>query len=325
MKYSTYIVILATVALTACSGGKVTPSCDEEYTAVKIERLDSVILAYDAPSALPSSMRSAVSLYLKIAGLDTMETDSAVMTLRDSQVYQVFGNDIAVRFDRADSVSSALGGTIGRLRSVLPDIKTPHVYGIASPYMQQVIVSDTTVFIALNHYLKPDYPGYGSLPLYRRKLKQPSRIPQDVAEALIRINRPYIPTANTLLEKMLYEGAVVKALEYATGMDRATIIGITPQELDAANRDLATWWQALAKENMIYSTSTADIARMLDTAPSTNLGTLRGPSRIGCIIALAIIDSYSRNFPDTEIQWYLTPDFYGNSQSNLIKSGFSPR
>lgn len=191
--------------------------------------------------------------------------------------------------------------------------------------MQQVIISDSIAFIALNHYLKNDYPGYSAIPFYMRSIKTPTRIPIDIAEALIRINRPYSPIENTLLEKMMYEGAVALVTCTATGQGTASVLGIDQDKADEVDRRLGDWWQQLATERLIYSTSTGDIARFIEPSPSTTLGNMTGPGQTGRIIGLAIARAYIKNNPDTPVAWLLTDDYYGKSQQNLIRSGFTPR
>lgn len=289
-----------------------------------IERIDLFIDRYPSSAPDQESLQPGLGLYLRLMTGNATACDSTLAMLHESPVTAVFGKDIRERFTQCDSLARPLGGTINRLESLLPDVNVTNVYGIASPYMQSVIVSDSIVMIALNHYLGSDYAGYTSMPEYRRCLKRAARVPADVSEALVRINYPYHPTDGTLLERMLYEGAVLRAVSEALGADAAIASGMSSDEYQTVKNNSRAIWEALATERLLYTTSETDITRLTEPGPFSTIGKMQLPARAANIIGLEIIDSYTHENPDTDMQQILSPEFYGKAQQRLIESRFNP-
>lgn len=315
-----YILGILLTALLACSRN----ADSDTATPMPVERIDLFIDNYPSSAPELESLQPGLGLYLELMTGNATTCDSTLLTLHESPVTAVFGKDIRERFTQSDSLALPLGRTIKRLESLLPEVNVTNVYGIASPYMQSVIVSDSIVMIALNHYLGSDYAGYSSMPEYRRRLKTASRVPADVAEALVRINYPYHPTDGTLLERMLYEGAVLRAVSEALGVDAATASGMSSDEYQTVKNNSREIWEALATERLLYTTSDADISRLTLPAPFSTIGKMQLRARAANIIGLEIIDSYTRENPDTDMQRILSPEFYGKAQQRLIESRFNP-
>lgn len=317
-----YIYILLTTATAAIAG------CDRtkqiEAVPMSIERIDLYVGNYASPGSPNDTLQPGLGLYIELMGLGNTERDSALTVLHEHPVSRIFGRDIKSRFSQADSLALPLGNTVKRLTASLPDVNVSHIYGIASPYMQGVIVSDSVVMVALNHYLGSDYDGYSAMPAYSRQFKTAERIPTDVAEALIRVNYPYQPTDGTLLERLLYEGAVIRAAMLADGDDTAAALGLDDEEYRLTGKSTRELWGALASERLLYSTSPDDIARLTEPAPFTRIGSMKLPGRACRLIGLEIIDNFMTNNPDATISDLLSPDFYGQSQNRLIASRYNP-
>ena len=291
-----------------------------EYNPMPIERIDLAVAGYPATASEIDMLEPGIDLYVQLMSADTVDLDAALRALSQSRVTQLFGRDIIERFTAADSLARPLGRVAARLAELSPELKVARLYGIASPYMQSVIVSDSIVFVALNHYLGSDYAGYETMPAFVRRGKTPSRLPSDVAEAVVRVAYPYTPVEGTLLERMLYEGAVAQTVSTATGND---IPGYTTTERESADSKLKDTWLALASDGMLYTTADNEIARLIDPAPFARVGSLELPAQIGRYIGLRIIHSYLKNNPGTQPVEMLQNSFYGRPQERLIESKFS--
>lgn len=316
MKNSLYILLC--LMSVACGS-----DADNRSEPVAISRID-LFISEGIGSA--DSLQPGLDLYLHVMELDSLTQEEALVRLENSDVTRVFGTDIKSRFTAADSLSVPLGNALMRLGHLLPDLDIVKVYGVASPYMQSVIVGDSAVLVALNHYLGADYPGYASMPAYMVSQKVPARIVPDVVEALVRVNYPYEPVDGTLIERMLYEGAVTKAVAMALGGDIGQAMGYTRSQLDVAVGHEGEAWNALAVGRMLYSRSPVDISQLCNHSPFTRLGEYEYPSRMGCYIGLRIVDSYMDcHQGDVSLGYLLSPEFYGDAQSSLIKSCYNPR
>ncbi|MDE7386275.1 MAG: hypothetical protein K2N28_03965 [Muribaculaceae bacterium] len=293
-----------------------------QYAPMPIERIDLAVSGYPQSAADIQSLEPGIGLYIHLMSADTLNRDDALTALSQNRVTQWFGRDIVERFTVADSLALPLGRVSALLPEVSPELKVTNVYGIASPYMQSVIVSDSTVLVALNHYLGSDYPGYETMPSYVREGKTPTRLPADVAEAVVRVRYPYSPVEGTLLERMLYEGAVAEVVAQATGND-GDALGYSIADLDTADHRLKDVWYTLASDGLLYSTADGEISRLVSPAPFSRVGSIELPSKIGRYIGLQIIRSYIKNHPDAKPVTLLENSFYGHPQQRLIESKFS--
>jgi len=312
------LFIMAAAILSSCNNTEK----ERQAKPIPIERIDLMVGEYPASVVNTDSLQPGLDLYISLMGLNPTDRDSSLLQLHDSKVTHVFGPDIKRRFTVADSLKYPLGRVMDRLNTRLSKCHIRKIYGIASPYMQSVIVSDSIVFIALNHYLGSDYEGYRSMPDYMTKLKTPSHIPADVAEAVVRLNYPFTPAEGTLLERMLYEGAVTNIVARALGNDAGAALGYDKNEINEANRNLKSAWQAIAAEKLLYSTSPADISRLTDPTPFVKTGETIMPTKAGRFIGLKIIQHYLENNPGADHETLLKKQFYGRSQQRLIESRF---
>ncbi len=279
-----------------------------------IERIDKMI--YDYPNGIDiDSLEPGVNLYISMMGLDDISQDSALTLLNESRVTKVFGSDI---IDRLDSTSG-----VSPVKVYGDSIAITHVYGIASPYNQQVIISDSIAFIALNHYLGADYEGYRGMPDYMRVLKNPDRIPFDLLEAVIRVNYPYSPTEETLLERMFYEGAIINELCRLTNSTPAKVLGIPEEQYTTFNNNLNIIWQTIAANNLLYSTDNKEIDRLIQPSPSVDFGQIQLPGKTGRLVGYKIIQSYIKNNNADRFK-LLSPQFYSTAQKRLLEAKFRP-
>ena len=306
------------MVMTSCHNPK-----DDSAIAMPVQRLDTYALMHSDIDSLKEEMRPTMATYLHMMGYGAALTDSALLQLHNSQTIQVFGRDIAAKFGSRDTLD-------GLYPSLLDSINTlcnSHIKcmaTIASPYMQSVILSDSTIFIALNHYLGADYDGYSSMPEFIRKNKHPEQIKYDVTEAILRISYTYEKTEGTLLEQILYEGAIAHAISHLTGEAYNDVLGISPDEYRLVTASMHEIWQRLATENLLYSQRSADISRIIEPSPFVAINGLQLPGQVGKLIGANIIDRYMAGHPSTSIIDILSPEFYGHSQRRLIDAHFTP-
>lgn len=96
----TLIIAFASLLFTANCGNK---THHDGHTSMirqtEIVRLDSLILNYNGDlSSIPDSVIPALELYFNMLGLDSDSPDSLIAQLKNSDIYQVFGRDIAQRY-----------------------------------------------------------------------------------------------------------------------------------------------------------------------------------------------------------------------------------
>lgn len=297
MKNEFLSLLLTIVTAVSCSHPK-----NNVAEHVPLERIDAVITDWTPGSVFPDSLVDGFDLYRQAIGMPSMSLDSAIAVVHESRVTETFGRDTRLRFLSTTEVETALGEMLGRLKTLIPQVKVDRIYGVVSPYRQSIIVADSSVLIALNHYLGSDYEGYQMLSPEMRERKVPRQIAPDVAEALVRVAMPYRPRENSVLERLLYEGAVSLAVDEALDGKEAT------------SRDIiASCWKELAGDGVLYSTSEMVHGRVFDD---------RHPQSRA--LGRAIIDSYRQGDDTLSVATMLSPEFYNDAQKRLIESRFQP-
>ena len=313
--YIIYVAVMLAMPaslLTSCSGSRA-------GDPVEIRRLDLALQTDTMPE--DPALRSAAATLFSLSGYGPL-TDSAL---------HAYNRNPAIRLhDRAmDSVwhdMQPLENNLGRMRfsfeKLFPDNHFPAVFTIVSPFNQSVFTADTLLFLGLNHYLGTDYPPYAYFPDYIRARKTPERLLPDIAEAIVRGNYPYRPSAEypTALSRMLYEGAVTEAVMQICGLSEQQALGYDTEEMKWADANEHRVWQTMAEQKMIFSTDPQLTAMLVSPAPFTSAINPRSPGAIGRFIGHRIIsatlDRHAISLPDL-----LSPAVY-DSETTLPQSGY---
>lgn len=288
-----------------------------DATPVRIERLDLALDGYPsaddaARAAVRDSFADAIAT-LSMALGRPLGSDAAIIELARSQGVSVFEAAVKERLGSLDSVNTALTGAVARLRGAgIVDSGTVRVYGVSLPYRQSVLMSDSTVIVALNHYLGADFDGYESFPDYERRLKVKRMIAPDAVEAMVASRHPYQPSAEaTALHRMLYEGALVYVKMAVTdGLTLSDAIGISGDDLDWLKANERSIREALVSKNLLYSTDSREADRLVQPSPATTLIHPDVPGRAGRWVGYELVRSYMSANPGTPLSKLLTPAFY---------------
>lgn len=318
MKYPALITILLAGALLLGGCRSRVADAASSVTPFPIERLDLLVTGYTrADSLAVHSMRAGLDVYLPLMRIASADMDSALTLLHDSPVTTTFGRDVSRSFSLTPALADDISYTLRTLADTLPAASPARLFTIVSPYNQSVVVADSIVLLALNHYMGPDYAAYEGMPATVRALKTPGRIPFDLAEALIRVNYPYTPSDDpTFLERMLYEGAVAAAVTAVTpGHLPHSALAMSEADYKEALQAEADTWRTLSSDGTLYSTSPDLISRLFSS---------RSQQRDASFTGLRIVESYLRNNPSATLADLLSPDFYTRSQTRLIDARYRP-
>lgn len=306
---------ITVIIFSVCSFGTLLFSCDKPQS-VRVQRIDSAAFS---GGAMPVEMRAGVELWKKYCGREHESVDSFWLEYCNSQAVKVFYPDIVDRIgDNLSVVEGQLGKVKSGFESKFPDVSFPtKFYGIVSPYTQSVMLSDSTLLIALNHYLGADYAGYDGMPAEQRVLKTTGNIPTDVAEALLRVNYKFTGDSwSPLLNKMIYEGAIAAAVKQISGVSDSQAIGISEEAFNQLRNNEAEIWKDIVASGLLYSSSPKVADEMIKPYPSR-----RYPSRVGRYFGARIAESALKN--GMTLNDLLSPDFYMSGDA-LMQSGYSP-
>lgn len=316
------IAVLAAAATIAGGCAKV------ELTPVNIAPLYSLFEHYDS---MPEARRDSI-LHVDSLAISAMMSYMGHDTVSDSTLSD-WANSAAVRIftPAVDSVYPSLRPLGEEFAIILANAAKE---GFSLPKRQyaatvwgmskSMVLTDSVMLIALNHYLGADYPGYHGWPEYMRTVKTPKRLPYDFTEALLANAYPYRQGAeSTVLSRLVYEGALVMAkIKLVPEGNLAEALGYDRRQMEWLSSHSSEIWNTLVRGNMLYSTST-DIADRL-TTPSAVTAILspEAPGRAGRYIGYQIVLSFMENNATTPLPSLLQPEFYANP-SLLIESAYS--
>ena len=300
----------------------------KEYPPTKVTRLDEIIyqasqngnLEIISNDSIISKGAETISYMLNMGHPD----DSALVKYVFSDCVKKFTPEVAKKFTNIEDIEKNLGGVIFNLEKEFPNIEIGNVYSFVSPYHQSIYICDTTILIALNHYLGANHEAYNGFEEYIKKHKEKRFIPYDIVEALISSNYPYEPNGNDdLLSKILYNGAIIEAkMRIIPNATLEDALGYTSEEFKWVEQNQQLIWNTLISKELIYSTSYMDIDRLLSPAPNTSIINSNSPGQVGRYIGYKIVEAYLKKNSSTTLQQLFSPDFY-KSQQTLVKSEYT--
>lgn len=326
------IIILLSFGLVACR--KSNPESSQE-PIVELKRLDLATLR--AANALRSndtarfcaiadSFKTALDAVAVTLGVPT-DCHKVMNAIVASSYFPAFTPDVAERFRTDELFSRPLLRMLTSLSEVADSVVIPpRFYTYVSPYNQGIVRVDSVLLIALNHYMGAGYAAYEGMPDYQRALKDPSRIAVDVAEALIKssLPAPYDPYT-PVLSSMLYEGAVLSLMEEVMPyISMAQLLGYDDSQMQWCRENQRNIWKKLAADNLLYSTSALDAAKLINPAPSTLPVHPDSPGRLGRYVGLMIVKEYLKRNPETTPQSILVTASYSRATEFLKKSDYRP-
>lgn len=199
----------------------------------------------------------------------------------------------------------------------------PRITTIISPYNQSVVMlNDTSIAVALNHYLGRDYPPYSYYPNYIRDFKTPEKIPYNLTEAALRVLFAYEQRESTLLEHIVYEGAIAYAASVIIPQfSECLYFSFSTAQEEWAKASHAKAWQKLKEAGALTSTDVYLQRSMLATAPFSSAISPESPGGIGKWFGLQIVRMYIERH-GTTIHKFLTDKIYQHSNTILKQSKY---
>lgn len=315
MKKPLLYIALGTCALAlSCSQA---PGPEERAVPVA----DITALMYRLPSMTPSGRDSAIAAnqpqlaaFMKVVGADTV-CDSTLQEWTSSMAVRVFTPAVDSVFGSADAVSHAISYALAGAEAQGLSIPARRYAAVTYGRKEPVLFVDSVMLVAQNHFLGAEYEGYGPWPAYLRMLKTPQQLPYTVAEALVATAYPYEIEGGdenaTLLSRMLYEGALVKAvMAMVEKPSLAQALGYNSDDMAWLEANEARLWNELVAAGVLYETSESVIGRFVAPAPATRGLESLWPGRVARFIGYRLVEKYCRSHPETTAAQLLSKDFY---------------
>lgn len=304
-------------------------SCNksEDYPSIKIKRLDKSLYNYaDIDSSeklivdsIMSDGINAITFMLNFGHPD----DSAFIKYVRSDAVKIFSPDVFEKYPHLNELEHTVGGIKINLEKKLPSIKFCDIYSIVLPYKQSIYIADSVMLIALNHYLGHDHKAYDGFDDYLKLSKESKYIPYDIVESLLSSQLYFQSNGeNTILSKMLYNGAIIYAkMQIVPNASLQDALAYSKAQLNWLDENEKHAWETLVAKELLYSTSYLDNERLFSPSPASSIIHPEAPGRIGRYFGYKIIEKYLKNNPSTTIEQLFNPEFY-NSQQTLITSEY---
>lgn len=318
-----FLIFSVVCCITSCVGGDNCQNC----SPMEITRLDKVVYDYlnlsnEQRIQVDSVMQNGISAVIIMLNMGHPD-DSAFIKYVSSDAVKMFTPEVEKCFGNMSELEEQLGCIKANLENKLPQIKFHDIYTIVSPYRQSIYMADSTMLLALNHYLGENHEAYNGFDEYIKRTKDAKYIPYDIVEALIGSLLPFETCGNDiLLAKMLYAGAIVEAkMQIVPNASLAKALGYSDDELEWVKENELNLWNALVSKELLYSTSYLDFKQLLLPAPNTSVLHAGAPGRVGVYLGYKIIESYMKKYPDMVLQNLFESEFY-QSQQSLVASGY---
>lgn len=313
-----YFAAIVFVVVAAAQSGCSEKSGKTSGNPVPIARLDKDLAEFatlDSVSRRSMYSRDSVlvAAQMQVMGVDTVGFDY-VELFAESGTVSMFAPEVASLYPDLKAEEQALGNILIRAREQgisLPERKyAATVWGLP----RSIVVNGNVVIIALNHYLGPEHPAYEGWPEYRRAMKRRDMLPYDLAEALIAIERPYIPSGlPTVLSRMLYEGALVYAkMTLSEDESLSKSLGFSDSQLADVQKNESFIWERLLDGDMLHSSDPAVIEGLFSLSPVSTLISPDAPGRAARLVGYNMIRSWLKKNPDARLDDLLSPKFYDN-------------
>lgn len=312
-----FAFLLAVFALSACREVVITPQPIEplyktlaEYDSFSEARRDSVI----------HSDSVEIDFMFRFLGKNPSgNMDSLLLKWAKSPVMASYTPVVNTVFPDLNDLEDNLGLILENAKTEGLDFPKLKYVAVVWGSLKSIVTADSIMFIALNHFLGKDFPGYSDWEHYLREFKTPEQLPFALAESLVLYKYPYVRTeTSTALSRMMYEGVMTYVkLKIVPNATLSNTLGYSTEQLEWLDSHYQEMWETLIGKNMIYSTSEFDAKRLVDPAPTTSVISPEYPGRVGRYLGYRLIINYVENRSDTPLTYLLSPNFY-NNPSELV-------
>lgn len=200
--------------------------------------------------------------------------------------------DVSREFVNMKEEECAMGNAIKNYSNLFDDSYFPAIYSHISPFGYSVITTDEALSISLDSYMGSEYDGYdGVFYNYQLKKRDRDRIVADVFKAWIYAKYPR--NRSSLIDGMIYEGAVIAAIEeIVDDCNVSQILGYNIDEIDWCENSEKLIWKSILKSNHLYSNDNVVYSKYMNEAPFCAIFGQNSPAEIGKWIGYRIVENY---------------------------------
>ena len=329
------IVILLSVVLCACHGGRDYFPRDIEAVEVEIVRFDSAQL-----SVHPDSVRDGIEqLYTDYEEFMPMFVEGILRLPTEDTVYlcKMYGNFLTdtvmgfaqtnalaqEKFANIDGLQKSINTAFSRLHYLYPEWEIPKVYLFVSGFNSSVMYYENIMGVGVDMYLGSDYPYYNQVVYnYQKQTMRKECVAGDLMSMYIAYHVAYNSKYNRLLEQMIFRGKQMFLLSQLLPDEPAwEVIGYSKEQWDWCKQYERAIWNRIMEKRDLFKTESTVLSSYMNEGPFTAEISQESPGRLGLWVGWQIVDSYMRNNEEVSVQELLTE---GNAQKILEQSFYKP-
>ena len=329
------IVILLSVVLCACHGGRDYFPRDIEAVEVEIVRFDSAQLAVH-----PDSVRDGIEqLYTDYEEFMPMFVEGILRLPTEDTVYlcKMYGNFLTdtvmgfaqtnalaqEKFANIDGLQKSINTAFSRLHYLYPEWEIPKVYLFVSGFNSSVMYYENIMGVGVDMYLGSDYPYYNQVVYnYQKQTMRKECVAGDLMSMYIAYHVAYNSKYNRLLEQMIFRGKQMFLLSQLLPDEPAwEVIGYSKEQWDWCKQYERAIWNRIMEKRDLFKTESTVLSSYMNEGPFTAEISQESPGRLGLWVGWQIVDSYMRNNEEVSVQELLTE---GNAQKILEQSFYKP-
>lgn len=246
--------------------------------------------------------------------------DKVIDQWATSNVAEMFIPPVEHVFPTLEPIERDLGLILANLNDLEIELPRRRFAAVVWSSRTPIVLVDSVVFIALNHFLGADFEGYKSKFYdYQTVYKTPEQLLYAITEAIVGDTYPYKHTeASTALSRMLYEGALIYIkLKVVPNATLASALGYTTDQLEWLDNHYNQIWEYAIGNDIIYTTGRHVASQLVNPSPATSILSPDAPGRAGCYLGYRLILNYITNNAKAPIMSLLQPSFY-NNPSELV-------
>ena len=329
------ILIILTVLLCACQGGREYFPKDIEAVEVEIVRFDSAQLA-----VYPDSVRQGIEqLYADYEEFMPMFVEGILRLPTEDTAYlcELYGNFLTdtmmgfaqtnalaqEKFANIDSLQKSINTAFSRLHYLYPDWEIPKVYLFVSGFNSSVMYYDNIMGVGVDMYLGSDYPYYNQVVYnYQKQTMRKECVVGDMMSMYIAYHVAYNSKYNRLLEQIIFRGKQMFLLSQLLPDEPAwEVIGYSKEQWDWCEQYERAIWNRIMEKRDLFKTESTIISSYLNEGPFTAEISQESPGRLGLWVGWQIVDSYMRNNEEVSVQELLSES---DAQKILEQSFYKP-
>jgi hypothetical protein len=329
------ILIILSVVLCACHGGRDYFPRDIESVEVNIVRFDSAQLAV-RPDSVKQDIEQLFTDYeefmpMFVEGILRLPTEDTAYLC---EMYGNFLTDTTMGFAQTNAKTQELFADISKLQKSLntgfsrlhylyPEWEIPTVYLFVSGFNSSVMYYENIMGVGVDMYLGSDYPYYNQVVYnYQKQTMRKECVVGDLLNMYIAYQIPYNSKYNRLLEHMIFRGKQMFLLSQLLPDEPAwEIIGYSKEQWNWCEKYEQAIWNRIMEKRDLFKTESMVRVSYLNNGPFTAEISQESPGRLGVWVGWQIVDSYMRNNENVSIKQLIDE---GDAQKILEQSFYKP-